>query len=59
MKLELASTTTIADSGVEISKHLWYAQSEDFAVAAEGETPTEAAANLRDALCKFLTGPTR
>ena len=51
MKLELARGPH--------NESIWYAQSEDFAVAAEGNTPAEAASNLRKAVREFLTDPAK
>lgn len=57
MKLKIVDTN-IVDASVEISKTTWYAQSEDFPIAAQGDTAGEAADKLRQALCDHLTGPT-
>ena len=53
MKLDIVDATII-DAGVEISKTTWYAQSQDFPIAAQGDTAGEAADKLRAAICDHL-----
>lgn len=54
MKLKIVDTN-IVDGNVEISKTVWYAQSQDFPVAAQGDTAGEAADKLRVAIRDHLS----
>ncbi len=53
MKLH-STSITLRDTGVEVSRVIWVAQSEDFPVAAQGETASDAATALREALNQYL-----
>ena len=53
MKLDL-HTTVINDANVEVTRNTWVAQSEDFPIAAEGNTAPHAARAMRDALKNYL-----
>ncbi len=57
MQLNIVSTI-ISSDGVEASQHLWYAQSEDFPIAAQGDTAGEAAERLREAIRDHLVEET-
>ena len=54
MKLDILDSTTVYD-GVPMVSHIWYAQSEDFPIAAQGDTAGEVADKLREAVRDHLS----